>query len=93
MIELLGRSISPFGDHVRDMGVVTTNFCEAIHLLPLTWTQSPHWEHEPTQEMLDQEAKWNQEAEDAEKRIKVIAADIYLALTGEKVPVPEPSHE
>ena len=90
MSELLGRAISPFQSHPSDVGIMTTNFCEAIHLLPLQYMQSPHWQQKPTQEMLDQEEKWNQEAADATAKIKELAADIYLALTGEKVPEPEP---
>lgn len=85
MSELLGRAISPFQSHHSDVGIVTTNFREAIHLLPVTWMQSPHWQQKPTQEMLDQEEKWNQETADATTKIKKFAADIYLALTGEEV--------
>ncbi len=90
MSELLGRAISPFQSHPSDVGIMTTNFWEAIHLLPLQYTQSPHWAHEPTQEMKDAEEEWKQEAKDATAKIKELAADIYLALTGEKVPEPEP---
>lgn len=89
MSQLLENKISPFEFHYRDVGVVTSNFCEAIHLLPVTYTQSPHWQQKPTQEQLDMEAQWLQEADDAATKIKEIAADIYLALTGEKVPEPE----
>ncbi len=87
MSDLLGRAISPFQYHKHDVGMITTNFCEAIHLLPVTWVQSPHWEQKPTQHQLDMEAQWEQEAKDATAKIKELAADIYLALTGKKVPV------
>ena len=82
----LRRQILPDRDiYVHDVGRLSLMLREALDLLSKTWLQPPHWDHEPSAEDLDAEARMEEEAEDAEEDLLVVAGDIFEALTGRKV--------
>lgn len=79
--------ISPFEPpHTHQVGELYLDVRQALDLLSKTWTQSPHWDHEPTTEELELESQWNREAEEASKDLIYKAAEIFTRLTGERIP-------
>jgi len=47
--------------------------------------QPPHWDREPTPEMLAAEEEIQKECDEADKNLQELAAKIYLGLTGKKL--------
>lgn len=76
--------IGPFETYQQDVGNVYLMLHQAIALLPKTWIQSPHWDREPTKEMLEAEKRIEDEADAAEEEIRRLAGEIYKSLVGSK---------
>jgi len=58
---------------------------QALALLPNTWTQSPHWNHNPNPTELAAEQEYLDEAKEADKEVKRLAKEIYKSLTGHAI--------
>lgn len=72
--------------YVEDVGNLHLLVHKSLDLLNETWLQSPHWTSPPTKEMLDHEAHLERRMVEASEEIKGVAAEIYFALTGVKLP-------
>ena len=57
---------------------------EAIERLKESWYQSPHWDHEPTQEDKEAEEEYLREAEEAAEAVEENAAQLFYMLTGKE---------
>lgn len=77
--------ISPFYPERQDVGNAFMMLHEAVALLEKVWLQPPHWDREPTKEMLEEEQRLEEESEEANKEVERLAGQIYLALTGKIV--------
>jgi hypothetical protein len=85
MDRFTGR-LSPFADqHEHDVGQLYILLTEGIQCVLDSCMQSPHWDRNPTPEMLQAEQEYEEQAERAFLRAEDIAREIYLALTGKKV--------
>lgn len=81
----LDRGILPFGSYQQDKASVFYMLHKALMELDNTWTQPPHWDREPTQEMLAEEQLYLEDSNIAQQRVEELAGKIYLALTGKVV--------
>jgi len=85
MSDSFNKAIHP-SSYVEDVGRLQLLVHKSLDLLQETWLQSPHWTSEPTTEMLVQEAHYERRMVEAQEEVKDVAAEIYLALTGVKLP-------
>jgi hypothetical protein len=85
-VEMFTRKINLISD-VSDTQLENLNslVAEALSTLRDTYYQPPHWDHEPTAKEKKAENQYLEESIAAEMRVKEIAANIYLALTGEVI--------
>ena len=81
--------ISPFNSYQSDVGDLYLLIHKALNLLSQTWTQSPHWDREPTPEMLAEESACLERAEQAKRELEDVAASAYEWLVGHKPPTIE----
>ena len=84
-----GRQISPFNAYPHDVGQVYILIHKALNLLSETWLQSPHWDHEPSEEELAREREYEDRAEEARQELQHTAEDVYVWLVGHKPPTLE----
>ncbi len=79
----LGRRINIGGpSFYQDVGRLDLMFHEALVLLGRTIYTSPRWETQPEQDQVEWEEQNKEQSELAEKELRLIARDIYQALTG-----------
>ena len=83
------NQISPFDNYQQEMGRFYLQIHKALNLLEATWTQLPHWDHEPSQEELDAEMEHLDRAERAKIELEEAAEDIYIWLAGKLPPSKE----
>lgn len=67
---------------LEDKALTLLMLHQALEGINDIWTQSPHWQSEPTAEMRCQEEAMVEQAQDAEREVRRLAGEIYLALTG-----------
>lgn len=80
--KLKGSKISPFQTHCQDVANTFYMLHRAVELLQDTWTQSPHWDRTPTNEMLEYEQRLEDQAVEAAEEVERLAGEIFLSLTG-----------
>ena len=77
--------ISPFEGMDEQIGNVFTMLHQAVGLFGDLCLQPPHWDREPTQEMLKEEEIFEKISDDAAVEIRRLACEIFKSLTGETV--------
>lgn len=84
-VEMFDKPISLFGDADAQFERLTVLLTEARSTLANSYYQPPHWDYEPTIEQIEAEELYLDGCQNAQLRVKEIAANIYFALTGEVI--------